>query len=548
MGRRCGIAALFVLSAVVPFAAGLVGAGVAAAATPRPAILSLTASSPSGRTLPAAGGRVVLSVRVRNATACTFLRASGASSPLRTVRTVACTSGRATITVTQPANTVTATLRLTFAVRARGAGGTSVQRSVRVTQAAAVPAAPTATLSISAASVPATGASISLTYSSANATSCTLSASPAFWTGANPARVNCTGTYGTTIPAGTAERTWTFTFTATNAAGRSASASQTLTQQAPPVPTAALSISASTVASIGGSVIVTYSSTNAASCSLSSSPVFVVGANPLGDCNGTYDLSVPQAYSGRTVTLTFTVTNNAGQSASANQTFTQFGQSTNWSGYIVYSSSEVVTQVSGKWTVPTLDCSSTPNAGASEWVGIGGAGSGTGVLLQTGIATDCVNGAQQNSAWWELLPAAAVYFGGFTVSTGDTIQATVSQWSDGSRWQTRVDDLTTGLSGIMVTGEGYGVMTDGSSTFPIAGSANVSYAGGYSAEWIVEAYESAGSQVDLANYGTVTFTNATTSLSSSLTADEGVELVLGGSVISTPSAPSGNGFSVSYAG
>lgn len=91
-------------------------------------------------------------------------------------------------------------------------------------------------------------------------------------------------------------------------------------------------------------------------------------------------------------------------------------------------------------------------------------------------------------------------------------------------WETRVDDLTTGLSGVMVTGEGWGVFADaGNGTFPKQGStAGLSYSGGYTAEWIVEDYSLNGSVVPFVDYGSVDFTGLTTSLSPwYLTANEG---------------------------
>jgi hypothetical protein len=178
-------------------------------------------------------------------------------------------------------------------------------------------------------------------------------------------------------------------------------------------------------------------------------------------------------------------------------------QSPTWSGYLIPSSSSIFTQVSGAWTVPAVDCSSTPTGGAVIWVGIGGftwpSGGTSGTLLQTGVRTDCVNGVPQYDGWfeeWPSVPNAFRTFAGFPVSPGDTIQASVYRNNTGS-WTTRVDDLTTGLSGVMVTGQGWGVMTDGGNgTFPLQGStAGLSYAGGHSAEWIVEDYSVNGSPV-----------------------------------------------------
>ncbi len=228
-------------------------------------------------------------------------------------------------------------------------------------------------------------------------------------------------------------------------------------------------------------------------------------------------------------------------------------RSANWSGYVVPSSASLVTEVSGEWTVPTLDCAATPNGIAGIWVGIGGDSSG--VLLQTGVFPTCVDGEQQNVGWWEEYPSSRNHeanFADFPVSAGDVIEASVYETTTGA-WQTRVNDLSTGLSGIMITGEGWGVYSDGSgSSFPEQGStAGLSYSGGYTAEWIVEdpGTGTTTTPAPFADYGTVTFSDLTTSLPSwSLTSDEAVEMVQRSTVLSTPSPPSTHGFSVNYTG
>ena len=56
-------------------------------------------------------------------------------------------------------------------------------------------------------------------------------------------------------------------------------------------------------------------------------------------------------------------------------------------------------------------------------------------------------------------------FNGMPVSPGDEMQAFV-YWASGTTWETCLEDLTTGISGLMVTGEGWGVTTGGcASTF-----------------------------------------------------------------------------------
>ena len=484
---RCAIAALSLLGALALSPASVGGAGSAAAATaPQPVILSISVSTPRGVPLPAAGERVVVSVRVRNASRCTFLRQYSAFSSLYPLKTVPCGSGHASVAVPPIANNYKAPLHLIYAVRVRGAGTRSVQRSVTLSQAATAPrpspspappppppapTSPTATLSIAPGSVPSTGGSVVLSFSSLNALSCTLSSTPALWTGANPAAVDCSGTYTVTLAPTTTEQQWTVTFAATNDAGQSASSTQTLIEQAAPIPA--------------------------------------------------------------------------------------WAESSIWSGYVVPSSSALITAVSGQWTVPTLNCAVTPNGGASIWVGIGGygwpTGGTSGTLLQTGVRTDCLNGVPQYAGWFEeypSMPNTSKDFLGFPVSPGDSIQASIFQGGSGA-WETKVDDLTTGLSGVMVAGEGWGVTADtGDGSFREQGSTvGLSYSGGYTAEWIVEDYSLNDSAVPFADYGSVTFTGLTTSLSPwSLTTDEGLAMAQNGVVLSTPSQPSNDGFSVSYTG
>ena len=475
-------AAVFAALSLSPADSRIVG-GAEAAAPARPVILSLSVTPTHGRPLRAAGDAVVIAVHVRNATRCTFLAQHSSSSSLYPLKTVACTSGHATVTVRPIANLSTSRVELTYAVRVQGSGATPVQRRIalaqsaaRATPPAATPAAapPTATLSISSVGVPATGGVIGLTYSSTNASSCSLSSTPALVAGSDPQAVTCSGTTAVTVPASSTAQQWIITFTAANAAGQSASSTVTLTQQAPPPPP----------------------------------PTF-------------------------------------------------WAQSTNWSGYVIPSNGPPVTEVSGQWIVPALNCTATPNAGASAWVGIGGSvlpsGVGSGDLLQTGVRTDCVGGMQQNVGWFEKVPSdpdVEQDFAGFPVTAGDSIQAWAFQDASGA-WETRLDDLTTGLSGWLITGQGWGVSPDGgNNTFPVQGSAaSLSYSGGYTAEWVVEAYTADSAVVTLADYGTVTFTNLTTSLSPwSLTTSSGLELVQGGVVVSAPSLPSGDGFSVTYTG
>ncbi|HUY43737.1 MAG TPA: G1 family glutamic endopeptidase [Acidimicrobiales bacterium] len=229
--------------------------------------------------------------------------------------------------------------------------------------------------------------------------------------------------------------------------------------------------------------------------------------------------------------------------------------STNWAGYVVPSSASIVTNAGGNWVVPTLNCADTPNGQVAVWIGTGGStGSSTDALLQTGISASCANGAQQDYAWWEIVPATPNYeqiFNNFTVSPGDQMQCAVFQTTSGA-WETKLSDVNTGLSAYMTTGQSWGVGPTSSGSFSVQGSAaGFSYAGSYSAEWIVEDETSSATQtvVPFANFGSVTFSNLTSSLTAwSLVQSETWAIVQSGVTLATPTTTTTDGFSVGYTG
>jgi hypothetical protein len=200
-----------------------------------------------------------------------------------------------------------------------------------------------------------------------------------------------------------------------------------------------------------------------------------------------------------------------------------------------------------------LNCADTSHSGESTWVGTGGVGNNPGSLLQTGVLDNCVDGVQEDFGWWEEWPSNPNYatdFSDFQIAPGNSIEASVYQNTAG-QWVTRLDNLTTGVSGWMVIGATYGVGTDASGTFTDQGStAGLTYSGGYTAEWIVEDPSTASGTTPFANYGTVVFSNLQLAGLSPwyLTVGEGWEMVQNGVALSMPSAPSSAGFSVNYVG
>jgi hypothetical protein len=92
----------------------------------------------------------------------------------------------------------------------------------------------------------------------------------------------------------------------------------------------------------------------------------------------------------------------------------------NWGGYVSFGS---FTTATASWTEPSVTCRSSNDLFA-PWVGIDGDGSST--VEQTGVETDCSSGSPVYSAWYEMYPAAPVYYN-VSVGAGDHITATVTR-------------------------------------------------------------------------------------------------------------------------
>jgi len=120
---------------------------------------------------------------------------------------------------------------------------------------------------------------------------------------------------------------------------------------------------------------------------------------------------------------------------------------------------------------------------------------------------------------------------------------------------TDLENLNTGLSGFFVIGNSWAVFTTATDTIVggIQGYASgTSYSGAYSVEWIQEDVTNidSGSLFNLPNYGSVTFFNLRTSLSSwTLPSSDAYEITNSNNVpVSVPGTVSNDGFTVTYAG
>jgi hypothetical protein len=150
-----------------------------------------------------------------------------------------------------------------------------------------------------------------------------------------------------------------------------------------------------------------------------------------------------------------------------------------WGGYA--DTGATFTSVSGDWTVPALDCSTTPNSAVSPWIGLDGWSSTT--VEQIGFDQDCTRGVAGYFPWVEMYPAKSVYFTE-TVKPGDHISASVMV--SGTQFTLTESDSTQGWT----------------KTYHETGSDQLS-----SAEAIVE---DLGSRIPpVADFGAITFSNLT---------------------------------------
>jgi hypothetical protein len=299
----------------------------------------------------------------------------------------------------------------------------------------------------------------------------------------------------------------------------------------------AVTVSWAAPTSTGGSGITGYSVT--------SSPVVA----PPSSCTETTQLSCSFSGLTRGTLYTFSVTasNASGTGPAAMASATPVAVfagklSSNWSGYVVHASS-AYTQISASWTVPTLNCNSTPDGRSSAWVGTGGAGTGSGLLLQTGTGQRCVSGTQVSTGWSELLPAANTVFKGFEVDAGDSMTGTVLKNSSG-KWATFLTDHRTGLTGKYVVGVGWSVSGTSQGT-----SVGTSYAGGLSAEWVFEdpTDGTKHSLYPFADFQRVTFTGLeANSAAPALTSTDAEALYQSSTFLSVPSGDESSSFSCRY--
>lgn len=168
--------------------------------------------------------------------------------------------------------------------------------------------------------------------------------------------------------------------------------------------------------------------------------------------------------------------------------------STNWSGYaaatnLTQPAAGSVSAAVGTWTVPAMDCTTTPNGYSSVWVGIDGYSSSS--VEQLGTEQDCRSGSAVYSAWYEMYPKLPVTLS-LSVAPGDSISASVTYTGKGN-FALSLKNNTKGWT--------------------FATTQKNTRAARSSAEWIAEAPSSGGSVLPLADFQTANFRGAQATIS-----------------------------------
>lgn len=158
-----------------------------------------------------------------------------------------------------------------------------------------------------------------------------------------------------------------------------------------------------------------------------------------------------------------------------------------WAGYIVSSSfneQRQIVAISASWIVPKINVSSG-NGYSSAWIGVGGQLDKT--LIQVGTEHNLLNGRENYAAWYEMLPAYSSRIDNFTIAAGHRIIASLRLVDNESgTWNIQLSDAT--------NGQGFNQNFVYNSTLSTG-------------EWIVERSAVNGQISNLADFGSITFSN-----------------------------------------
>jgi len=216
--------------------------------------------------------------------------------------------------------------------------------------------------------------------------------------------------------------------------------------------------------------------------------------------------------------------NSSARSASEATGAVTAATSENWSGYATSGTPGTFTQVSSSWTEPTVTCTANQTF-SSFWVGLDG--DGTSTVEQTGTEADCDNGTAAYSGWFEMFPAAPVFYQN-PVDPGDAMSASVVANGGGSFTLTLND-----------TTQGWTQTTNQTSNTAQLGSAEI----------IAEAPSSEQGVLPLSDFGTVNFTDAlvnTAAIGNASTTEITMESAAGAAEATPSALTDGDAFSVTF--
>jgi Peptidase A4 family len=173
--------------------------------------------------------------------------------------------------------------------------------------------------------------------------------------------------------------------------------------------------------------------------------------------------------------------------------------STNWAGYVTSSPGLTFRHVSATWTMPAATCPAGTRSYEATWVGIGGYHTTSQALEQIGTESDCSKtGTPVYSAWYEIVPSASATIR-IPIKPGDVMSASVHV--TGHTVRMRLTNVTRAIS---FTKTLHAARVDTTS-----------------ADWIVEAPSSCNTRtcvaLPLANFGTETFNNVSTTTTDGVT-------------------------------
>jgi hypothetical protein len=173
--------------------------------------------------------------------------------------------------------------------------------------------------------------------------------------------------------------------------------------------------------------------------------------------------------------------------------------SLSWAGYASASSfanpKPEVISINASWIVPHVNFSDAGTY-SSAWIGIGGQFDKTLIQVGTEHDYDSTNDQAKYAAWYEVLPEFAVNIP-INISESDKVTASINLISsETNEWKIQLTDLTNG------------------ETF----NQNVFYnSTRFSGEWIVERPTLNNQITTLANFGTITFTDAYININHAIT-------------------------------